>query len=76
MSSLIKAYAANSHRGLIKPFNEDRLSIVPRLAPNFEEVSIFAVYDGHGGSGCADYLKENLPRLILKQDSLLRIDPE
>ena len=66
MSSLIKAYAANSHRGLIKPFNEDRLSIVPRLAPNFEEVSIFAVYDGHGGSGCADYLKENLPRLILK----------
>ena len=68
VSSFIRAYAANSHRGIIKPFNEDRLSIVPKLAPNYEEVSIFAVYDGHGGSGCADYLKENIPRFILKQD--------
>lgn len=66
VSSWIRAYAANSHRGIIKPFNEDRLSIVPKLAPNHEEVSIFAVYDGHGGSGCADYLKENIPRFILK----------
>jgi serine/threonine protein phosphatase PrpC len=66
VTPFIRAYAANSHRGLVKPFNEDRLSIVPKLSPIYEDISIFAVYDGHGGSGCADYLKENIPRLILK----------
>jgi serine/threonine protein phosphatase PrpC len=29
-----------------------------------EEVSVFAVYDGHGGQGCAEYLREYMPLFI------------
>jgi protein phosphatase PTC2/3 len=61
---------------MVKPFNEDRLSIVPKLSADYPDISIFAVYDGHGGSGCADFLKEHIPKIILKQDSMLRVDPE
>jgi protein phosphatase PTC2/3 len=69
------AYAANSHRGNVKPFNEDRISIVTKLSIDYSDVSIYAVYDGHGGQGCADYLRESIPRLILKQECL-KTDPE
>jgi protein phosphatase 2C family protein 2/3 len=27
--------------------------------------SFFGVYDGHGGSGCADYLRDNLHQFII-----------
>lgn len=30
--------------------------------------SYFAIYDGHGGSACADYLKECLHTIIINQD--------
>ena len=30
--------------------------------------SFFAVYDGHGGSSCADFLRDNLHQFIIKQD--------
>lgn len=75
LSSAVKAYAANSHRGNIKPFNEDRISIVTRLSPDNPDVSVFAVYDGHGGQGCAEFLRENVPAYILRQECL-RADPE
>ena len=42
----------------MKHYNEDRISIVTRLSNEYLEVSIFAVYDGHGGHGCADFLRE------------------
>jgi serine/threonine protein phosphatase PrpC len=66
ITSHIRAYAANSHRGNIKPFNEDRISIVTRLSERDPDVSIFAVYDGHGGHGCADFLRDHMPRFIAK----------
>jgi protein phosphatase 2C family protein 2/3 len=31
-------------------------------------VSFFAVFDGHGGSGCAEYLRDNLHHYIARQD--------
>lgn len=58
LGTSVRGYAANSHRGNIKPFNEDRISIVTKLSNEFPDVSIFAVYDGHGGQGCAEYLRE------------------
>lgn len=30
--------------------------------------SYFAVYDGHGGAQCADYLKDHLHQIIVQQD--------
>jgi hypothetical protein len=29
----VRAFAANSHRGNVKPFNEDRISIITKLSP-------------------------------------------
>lgn len=29
----------------------------------------FAVYDGHGGSKCADFLRENLHQFIIKDEN-------
>lgn len=75
LGSIIRGYAANTHRGNVKPFNEDRISIVTKLSNEFPDVSVFAVYDGHGGQGCAEYLREQIPHLILKQDCL-KTEPE
>ena len=71
----MRGYAANSHRGNVKPYNEDRISIVTRLSNEYPDASIYAVFDGHGGHGCADFLRENIPRFIASQPNL-RTDPE
>ncbi len=55
----------------IRDYNEDRLSIIYKVLPPtskksevWPEVSFFAVYDGHGGHKCADYLRDNLHNLV------------
>lgn len=55
---LVKAYGANTHKGIVRSYNEDRLSIVTSFGPKRNCVFV-AVFDGHGGSTCADYLKDN-----------------
>ena len=48
------------------------MSIVLNIAkPKFKadslywpKVSVFALYDGHGGCACADYLKEQLHQFV------------
>jgi len=64
----ITAYAANTYKGLIRNYNEDRVSIILNIMKpsNYKNediwpvCSFFAVYDGHSGSACADYLRDNL----------------
>jgi protein phosphatase 2C family protein 2/3 len=36
---------------------------------SWPKCSFFAVYDGHGGQECADFLKEKLHKIIINQDS-------
>lgn len=36
---------------------------------NWPKCSYFAIYDGHGGSACADFLKDSLHQIIINQDS-------
>ena len=53
------AYGANTHNGLIRNYNEDRISIVldlkkPGIQPNSAKqpafkIQFFAIFDGHGG---------------------------
>lgn len=72
-------YAANTHSGLTRTYNEDRISIMLDLKPSYRKgvtsivldkpIMYFAVFDGHGGSGCADYLRDNLHRHIAKSNA-------
>jgi protein phosphatase 2C family protein 2/3 len=71
-NGIVKAYAANTHQGLVRTYNEDRVSIIlnilrPKSSTNGEEwpsCSFFAVYDGHGGTACADFLRDNLHQFV------------
>ena len=68
---MVRAFAANTNVGIVRKANEDRISIIlnviqpaakqPRVPPeSWPKLQIFGVYDGHGGSRCAEYLKDNL----------------
>lgn len=54
---MIHAFAANTNSGLVRPYNEDRISIIlnsldpaKRNDLSWPLVNIFAVFDGHGGA--------------------------
>lgn len=73
---MIQAYAANTNQGVFRNYNEDRVSIILNITmPAFKQIdnwptcSFFAVYDGHGGASCADFLRDNLHQFIIKQES-------
>ena len=63
-----KAFGVCTNVGLIRDYNEDRVSIVldiPRPTTDkdtnpWPSCSLFALFDGHGGSKCADFLRNNL----------------
>ncbi len=40
-----------------------------RVCENWPKCSFFGVYDGHGGSGCADFLRDNLHQFVIKEES-------
>ena len=72
---VIKSYAANTSQGIIRDYNEDRVTIIINLAKpstcnikdsDWPKISFFGVFDGHGGSKCADYLKDNLLSKIVQ----------
>ena len=74
----IKAYAANTNQGIARDYNEDRVSIIininqPNSNKNKEKInwpkaSYFSVFDGHGGNKCAEFLRDNLLKLISDND--------
>lgn len=69
---VIKAYGANTYQGLVRNYNEDRVSIIINMAKpqNYSKnywprTSFFGIYDGHGGSMCSEFLRDSLHKLIL-----------
>lgn len=64
----VLAYAAGTHNGIIRAYNEDRLAIVLNFKVRTEEEVIpcnfFGIYDGHGGISSADYLKNSLHKSV------------
>lgn len=71
--NIIKSFAANTHQGVVRKYNEDRVSIILNIVkPNsykgsyWPACSFFGVFDGHGGNKCADFLKDNLHNFIIK----------
>ena len=65
---IIKGYAFNSSMGNIRDYNEDSITATKIILNNNnqddENFYFFGVYDGHGGSGCSLYLKNNLHKFI------------
>lgn len=67
----IEGYAAITTEGVVRDYNEDRVSIILNIPqpPNFNGVSwpncsFFGIYDGHGGSACAEFLRDNLHKFV------------
>lgn len=70
-NGIVKAYSANTYQGLVRNYNEDRVSIIlniskPEHEGNWPKCSYFGVFDGHGGSLCSDFLRDNLHKFIIE----------
>ena len=72
----INSYGVNTYRGTIRPYNEDRVTILINAAINknnninlnFYKISLFSIYDGHAGSRCCEYLKTYLHHYIFDSE--------
>lgn len=72
----IEAFVVNTHKGIIRSNNEDRVSILLNAQNKFKKYpennetiqfcSMFSVFDGHGGINCCNFLKEKLHEKILE----------
>ena len=72
-NGVIEAYAANTNQGIIRNYNEDRVSIILNImkpknkqTSYWPKCSFFGIYDGHGGASCADFLRDNLHQFVIK----------
>ena len=81
-NGMVRSYAANTNKGIIRNYNEDRVSIIlnilkphSRAGEDWPKCSFFGVFDGHGGAACADYLRDNLHQFVIKEPSFPQ-DPE
>ena len=81
---IITSYAANTNQGIVRNYNEDRVSIIINMnKPNnyksplpWPKISYFAIFDGHAGNKCAEYLRENLLKLICSSNYFPENIPE
>lgn len=67
----VKAYCACTNQGLVRNYNEDRVSIVLNVSKidskplkKIPNCHFFGVYDGHGGAMCAEYCRSNLHQYV------------
>lgn len=72
-NGIVDGFAATTDQGIFRDYNEDRVSIIlnvnkpqDRSKEVWPKCSFFAVYDGHGGSGCCDFLRDNLHQFITR----------
>lgn len=66
------AYSARTNKGLYRDYNEDRVSIIVNILLDVsksktQSSSFFALFDGHAGDKCADFLKDNLHYFVTNQ---------
>ena len=73
-------YGVSSEQGSRKTMEDQHKALLADelLTPRGDqaaEIPFFGVYDGHGGTQCAEFLKQNLHSLILKHKDVV-YDPE
>ena len=66
-NGVVVSYAANTQLGMVRDYHEVRVSIMLKLSQPPRQIlevwprcSFFAIYDGHGGALCADFLRDQL----------------
>lgn len=77
--NLIEGFGYNTHNGTVRNYNEDRVSIhlhvkkpeCVKKSVNWPEIHFLSVIDGHGGSRCADYIKDNLIKSIIRHPQFI-----
>ena len=68
----ISGYAFNSYSGTVKGYNEDTTKVILNYPKDVivnnkktsPHISYFGIFDGHGGDGCSNFLKDNLDSFI------------
>jgi protein phosphatase 2C family protein 2/3 len=67
-------FGASTNRGIERAYNEDRVSIIlniikpeSRADETWPYCSFFGLFDGHGGTACADFLRDNLHQYVVRQ---------
>ena len=64
---VVRGFGVCTNQGLVRNYNEDRVAIVLNIlrpanktkTDYWPQCSFFAIYDGHGGPKCADYLRNS-----------------
>ena len=75
----IISYGVNTYKGVIRNYNEDRVTILINALINKDEdnlkkkfhnlnISYFSIYDGHAGNKCCEFLKKFLHHYIFESD--------
>ena len=75
----IISYGVNTYRGVIRNYNEDRVTILINAIINKSnekeknflknlKTSYFSIYDGHGGNKCCEFLKKYLHNYIFESE--------
>ena len=73
---VVRSYGVNTFQGIVRNYNEDRVSIIINMnkpknynKKKWPKISFFGIYDGHGGEGCSEYLRDNLHKLICSDEN-------
>lgn len=70
-NTFIKAYSYSTNEGNVRTYNEDRVSIHSyQLPSNGKYLHYFALFDGHGGDKCANYLRDNLYNYLISDSHI------
>ena len=69
----LKSYSHNSYHGLFKDYNEDRVSVSSLVKKpstskmkTWPKISYFAIFDGHGGEECSEFLMNNYLNYLIE----------
>ena len=72
---IVHSFAVTTHKGIVRNYNEDRVSVLLNVQQNLpkegvadtsETYSLFSIFDGHGGYGCCNFLKDHLHNKLLE----------
>lgn len=73
-TGIFQGFSGYSYKNYRK-FNEDKLDININYVKQNKQISLYSIYDGHGGDYVSNYLRDNLHNELISNEQLLR-DPK